>query len=130
MSDLTAVVVLVSLTVVTYTLLYLGLRQVHRPTMRVDTPAAEDQPLADQPSGPPTVPGEPFTFTYAEVGTWSGGSRPRGAVVVGYDDKKHSGSAVRWAAREAARRGAPLVVLHAADFPGMVGEGVALLGVP
>jgi nucleotide-binding universal stress UspA family protein len=59
---------------------------------------------------------------YAEVGSWSGRSYPPGAVVAGYNGKAHSRIALRWAAREAARRDLPLVVLYAANYPGMTGE--------
>jgi nucleotide-binding universal stress UspA family protein len=44
----------------------------------------------------------------------------RGAVVVGYDGSAHSGTAVDWAAAEAARCSLPLHVLYAADYPGLV----------
>jgi nucleotide-binding universal stress UspA family protein len=44
------------------------------------------------------------------------GVRP---VIVGYNDKKHSRRALLWAAGEAARRAAPLLVVHAANYPGM-----------
>jgi nucleotide-binding universal stress UspA family protein len=50
---------------------------------------------------------------------WSGeplGVRP---VVVGYNGKEHSRRALLWAAAEAARRVAPLLVVHAANYPGM-----------
>lgn len=59
---------------------------------------------------------------YVEVGAWSGRTYPSGAVVVGYNSKPHSRVAVEWAAHEAARRDLPLVVLYAADYPGMTGE--------
>lgn len=58
---------------------------------------------------------------YVEVGAWSGREYPSGAVVVGYNDKAHSRAAVTWAAHEAARRRLPLVVLYAANYPGMTG---------
>ncbi|MFI7587378.1 universal stress protein [Spongisporangium articulatum] len=48
---------------------------------------------------------------------------PKG-VVVGYDGTLSADSAVRWAAAEAARRGRPLTVVHAADYaliPGPMG---------
>jgi nucleotide-binding universal stress UspA family protein len=61
-------------------------------------------------------------MVYAEVGAWSGRARPRGAVVVGYNGKKHSRSALAWGAEEAVRRDAPLLVLFAANYPGMTGE--------
>jgi nucleotide-binding universal stress UspA family protein len=44
------------------------------------------------------------------------GARP---VVVGYNGKKHSRQALLWAAGEAARQAAPLLVLHSANYPGM-----------
>ena len=40
-------------------------------------------------------------------------------VVVGYNGKRQSIEALRWAAREARRRGARLLVLYAANYPGM-----------
>nr|WP_227467022.1 universal stress protein [Nocardioides lijunqiniae] len=59
--------------------------------------------------------------TYLDVGAWSGRTYPLGAVVAGYDGKEHGRAALVWAAQEAARRDAPLVVLHAANYPGMTG---------
>lgn len=59
---------------------------------------------------------------YVEVGGWSDRPYPPGAVVVGYNGKDHSGVALAWGAREAARQGAPLLVLYAANYPGMVME--------
>jgi nucleotide-binding universal stress UspA family protein len=44
-------------------------------------------------------------------------------VVVGYNDRPHSRLALTWAVREASRRGAPLVVLYAANYPGMATAG-------
>ena len=76
--------------------------------MRTDTPVRPRQPQTGR--------------TYVEVRAWSDQPYPPGAVVVGYDGKEHSRRAVRWAAHEAARLGVTLVVLHAADFPGMTGE--------
>jgi nucleotide-binding universal stress UspA family protein len=58
---------------------------------------------------------------YVDVGAWSGREYPSGAVVVGFNDKAHSRTAVAQAAHEAARRGLPLVVLYAANYPGMTG---------
>ena len=58
---------------------------------------------------------------YVEVGAWSGRDYPPGAVVVGFNGRAHSRAAVTWAAHEAARRGRPLVVVHAANYPGMTG---------
>jgi hypothetical protein len=43
-------------------------------------------------------------------------------VVVGYNGKDHGRAALAWAAAEAGRRDAPLVVLYAANYPGMTGE--------
>ncbi len=59
---------------------------------------------------------------YTEVGAWSNIAPPRGAVVVGYNGKEHSRAALTWAAAEAARRDAPLMVLFAANYPGMTVE--------
>ncbi|WP_448630038.1 universal stress protein [Cellulomonas soli] len=38
------------------------------------------------------------------------------SVVVGYDASQQSATAVRWAAREAARTGSPLLVVHVWGF--------------
>ena len=57
---------------------------------------------------------------YVDVGAWSG-RIPPGAVVVGFNGKAHSHTAVTWAAHKAAHRGRPLVVLYAANYPGMTG---------
>jgi nucleotide-binding universal stress UspA family protein len=62
------------------------------------------------------------TEPYEEVGAWSGRTYPDDAVVVGYDGKQHTRAAVAFAVQEALRRDRPLVVLHAVDYPGMVGE--------
>lgn len=43
-------------------------------------------------------------------------------VVVGYNGKKHSRDALRWAADEAVRQGVPLLVVFAANYPGMTLE--------
>ena len=40
-------------------------------------------------------------------------------VVVGYNGKKHANEALDWAAEEALHRAAALVVLFAANYPGM-----------
>jgi nucleotide-binding universal stress UspA family protein len=56
---------------------------------------------------------------YLEVGEWSGRSYPRGSVVVGYNAREHSRVALAWAADQAAARRAPLLVLFAANYPGM-----------
>jgi nucleotide-binding universal stress UspA family protein len=59
---------------------------------------------------------------YTEVGAWSDTPAPREAVVVGYNGKEHSRAAVEWAAADAVRRGAPLLVVFAANYPGMTVE--------
>ena len=59
---------------------------------------------------------------YIEVGAWSGRAHPDGAVVVGYNGKDHSRAALAWGAGEAARLQAPLLVLFAANYPGMTVE--------
>ena len=46
-------------------------------------------------------------------------------IVVGYDGSPSARLAVGWAAEEAARRGLPLTVLHAADYTGLVGGPVS-----
>jgi nucleotide-binding universal stress UspA family protein len=61
-------------------------------------------------------------MVYHEVGAWLGRSHPRGAVVVGYNGKKHSRAALALGAEEAVRRDAPLLVLFAANYPGMTVE--------
>jgi nucleotide-binding universal stress UspA family protein len=61
-------------------------------------------------------------MTYSEVGAWSDTSYPSGAVLVGYNGKEHSRAALAWASRDALLRGAPLVVLFAANYPGMTLE--------
>jgi nucleotide-binding universal stress UspA family protein len=43
-----------------------------------------------------------------------------GSVVVGYDASEHADAALDWAAREAAGRGAPLKVLYAANYSGVL----------
>ena len=43
-------------------------------------------------------------------------------VVVGYNGRQHSREALLWAAAEAVRRDAPLLVLYAANYPGMTLE--------
>jgi nucleotide-binding universal stress UspA family protein len=58
-------------------------------------------------------------MAYVEVGAWSDIAPPTGAVVVGYNGKEHSRAALTWAAREAVATDAPLLVLYAADYPGM-----------
>ena len=59
---------------------------------------------------------------YVDVGAWSDMAYPSGAVVVGYNGKEHSRVALAWGAEEAVHRGAPLVVLYAANYPGMTVE--------
>jgi nucleotide-binding universal stress UspA family protein len=67
-------------------------------------------------------------MVYDEVGAWSERAHPRGAVVVGYNGRKHSRAALAWASREAAQRDAPLLVLFAANYSGMTVEpGLGLL---
>ena len=57
-----------------------------------------------------------------------GDSRPERPIVVGYNGKNHSRQALLWAAAEAARRDAPLLVVYAANYPGMtLGPGPGLL---
>ncbi|WBC16588.1 universal stress protein [Micromonospora sp. WMMA1998] len=52
-----------------------------------------------------------------------GEARADGPVVVGVDGSAHSGVAVGFAYEEAARRGAPLVVVHAWLYPTPIGPG-------
>jgi nucleotide-binding universal stress UspA family protein len=59
-------------------------------------------------STPATPLGDPDAATVQD--------RPAREVVVGVDGSEIGLSAVRWAAREAARRGAPLRILHAAPY--------------
>ena len=59
---------------------------------------------------------------YDEVGAWSEHAYPAGAVVVGYNGKDHSRAALVWGVREAVRRDTPLIVLYAANYPGMTME--------
>ena len=61
-------------------------------------------------------------MAYDEVGAWSGQSHPPDAVVVGFNGKDHSRAALAWGTQEAARRDAPLLVLFAANYPGMTAE--------
>ena len=56
-------------------------------------------------------------MVYDEVGAWSGKAYPPGAVVVGYNGKKHCRAALAWGSQEATRRDAPLLVLFAANYP-------------
>lgn len=59
---------------------------------------------------------------YTDVGAWFDTAPPPGSVVVGYNGKEHSRAALAWAAAEAIRRHAPLLVLFAANYPGMTVE--------
>jgi nucleotide-binding universal stress UspA family protein len=59
---------------------------------------------------------------HVDVGAWSGRSHPPGAVVVGYNGKEHSAAALAWGAAEAIRLKAPLLVLYAANYPGMTAD--------
>ena len=57
-----------------------------------------------------------------------GTRKPEAPVVVGYNGRKHSRDALLWAAEEAVRRDAPLLVVYAANYPGMtLGPGRGLL---
>lgn len=59
---------------------------------------------------------------FREVGGWSAQPYPRGAVVVGFNGRDHAAVALTQAVREASRLSAPLVVLYAANYPGMTLE--------
>jgi nucleotide-binding universal stress UspA family protein len=61
-------------------------------------------------------------MTYTEVGAWSDATYPARAVVVGYNGKEHSRAALTWGTREALVRDSSLVVLFAANYPGMTLE--------
>src|SRR5690349_7037737 len=61
-------------------------------------------------------------MVYDEVGAWSERAYPRGAVVVGYNGRKHSRAALAWGSEEAAQWNAPLLVLFAANYSGMTVE--------
>jgi nucleotide-binding universal stress UspA family protein len=53
---------------------------------------------------------------------------PGRPVVAGYNGRRHSREALLWAAAEAVRRDAPLLVVYAANYPGMtLGPGPGLL---
>ena len=108
MSTLTAVVVLAAASALIYVLLAVALA-------RADRRAASTapRPLSEVPGGGGRA--------YVEVGAWSGRTYPPGAVVAGFNGKAHSRRAVVWAALEAGRRDLPLVVLYAANYPGMTG---------
>ncbi len=60
-------------------------------------------------------------MVYVEVGSWSETPMPSGAVVVGWNGKAHSEATLAWATAEAVETRAPLVVLYAANYPGMTG---------
>jgi nucleotide-binding universal stress UspA family protein len=53
-----------------------------------------------------------------QPGPTGGGDPPAAAVVVGVDGGEPALAAVRWGAEEAARRGAPLRIVHAAPYLG------------
>jgi nucleotide-binding universal stress UspA family protein len=59
---------------------------------------------------------------YREVGAWSPEPYPTGAVVVGFNGREHATVALSQAVDEAVRRRAPLVVVYAANYPGMTLE--------
>jgi nucleotide-binding universal stress UspA family protein len=59
---------------------------------------------------------------YREVGAWSADPYPIGAVVVGFNGRDHATVALSRAVEEAARLTAPLVVVYAANYPGMTLE--------
>lgn len=61
-------------------------------------------------------------MTYDEVGAWSDQDPPSGSVVVGYNGREDSRRALLWAAGEAAGCDAPLLVVFAANYPGMTME--------
>lgn len=62
-----------------------------------------------------------------EFGQYHGRIR-NGPVVVGYNGRSHAREALAWAAEEANRRKVPLVVMNAANYPGMaLGPGLGLL---
>ena len=82
-----------------------------------------DRRSTDPTEGRPPRPARPAVprSSYLDVGAWSGLTYPRGAIVAGYNGREHSRVAVAWAAEEAVRQDHPLVVVYAADYPGMVG---------
>jgi nucleotide-binding universal stress UspA family protein len=59
---------------------------------------------------------------FREVGGWSAQPYPPGAVVVGFNGRAHASIALAQAVRDAGRLSAPLVVLYAANYPGMTLE--------
>jgi nucleotide-binding universal stress UspA family protein len=69
----------------------------------------------------PTAPsraGDPALARDPQPGPSGGGDPPSSAVVVGVDGGDCALAAVRWAAEEAGRRGAPLRIVHAAPYIG------------
>jgi nucleotide-binding universal stress UspA family protein len=126
MSTAGAVAALVAISLLLHASLAVALaradRRAERTRARPGTPTQEglgSGRLGDPPSDPRTsCEGGAM---HAEVGGGSGRAYPPDAVVVGYNGKEHSRVAVVWAAREAVRRDRPLVVLHAANYPGMTG---------
>lgn len=81
----------------------------YRLTHQDSTPAAGSTPAA--PPGPQT-PAEPATVDPSRRSDY-----PPGAVVVGVDDSAGARAAAWWGADEAARRHAPLVLVHAYRLP-------------
>ena len=69
-------------------------------------------PIAPSRAEDPALPPDP------QRGPSAGGDPPAAAVVVGVDGGGCALAAVRWAAEEAARRGAPLRIVHAASYLG------------
>ena len=69
-------------------------------------------PIAPSRAGEPVLPRRP------QSGPSDGGDPPSAAVVVGVDGGECALAAVRWAAEEAGRRGAPLRIVHAAPYLG------------
>lgn len=58
----------------------------------------------------------------------SPGDSDRRTVVVGYNGKPHGRQALAWAAAEAGRRDLPLLVMYAANYPGLtLAPGLGLL---
>ena len=69
-------------------------------------------PIAPSRAEDPVLPRDP------QPGPTGGGDPPAAAVVVGVDGGDCALAAVRWAAEEAGRRGAPLRIVHAAPYLG------------
>ena len=59
---------------------------------------------------------------YREVGAWSSEAYPAGAVVAGFNGREHATVALSHAVEEAVGLAAPLVVVYAANYPGMTLE--------